>query len=294
MVKRGLEDMNVDDVRPAEPRLTGGWDDFLSSDEFAGSVCLVTGAAQGIGETIARTLAERGGRVVLADLNEVKADDRAEEFRAAGLEVIALAFDVSDTVAVDTAFAELEGEWGPVDVLVNNAGVGTVSQSENLSDEEWDLHVDVMLSGTFKVSRRAAPLMLERGAGAIVNLCSISGFGGHPQRAAYNSAKGGIRLLTEVLAVEWAARGVRVNAIAPAVTRTAMLTEILEASEGQIVLDDYEARTPLGRIGETQEMADAVAFLASRRASYITGQILAVDGGWLASDGFPTREGAQG
>ena len=278
----------------AEIRRTGGWDDALSPDEFSGTVCLVTGTAQGIGATIAKTFAELGGRVVMADINEAKVTESAERLRTAGCEVTELALDVRDSVAIDAAFTQLENGWGSVDVLVNNAGVGRVDQSEDLSDEDWQLHIDVMLSGTFKMSRRAAPQMLDRGSGAMINLCSIGGFGGNPQRVAYNSAKAGIRILTEVLATEWAARGVRVNAIAPAVTRTAMLQEILDRAGGEILLEDYEGRTPLGRIAETQEMADVVAFLASRRASYITGQILAVDGGWLASDGFPTSSGAHG
>ena len=278
-----------------EPEIqrTGGWDVGLSPDEFSGTVCLVTGAAQGIGEAIAETFAELGGRVVMTDINAAKVTESAERLRAAGFEATGLALDVRDSAAIDAAFTQLENGWGSVDVLVNNAGVGRIGQSEDLSDEDWDLHIDVMLSGTFKMSRRAASQMLERGSGAMINLCSIGGFGGNPQRAAYNAAKGGIRILTEVLASEWAARGVRVNAIAPAVTRTAMLQDILERAGGEILLEDYVGRTPLGRIAETQEMADVVAFLASRRVSYITGQILAVDGGWLASDGFPTSYGAQ-
>ena len=277
----------------AEIRRTGGWDNGLSPNEFSGTVCLVTGAAQGIGATIAKTFAELGGRVVMADINAAKVVESAERLRTAGFEVTGLALDVRDSAAIDAAFTELENGWGSVDVLVNNAGVGRIGQSEDLSDEDWDLHIDVMLSGTFKMSRRAAPPMLERGVGAMINLCSIGGFGGNPQRAGYNSAKAGIRILTEVLATEWAARGVRVNAIAPAVTRTAMLQEILDRAEGEILLGDYVGRTPLDRIAETQEQADVVAFLASRRASYITGQILAVDGGWLASDGFPTSGGSE-
>ncbi len=273
---------------------TGGWEFGLSPDEFTGIVCLVTGAAQGIGQAIAKALAELGGRVVLADINAAKAAETTERLRAAGLEVTDLALDVRDTDAIDAAFTQLEGGWGSVEVLVNNAGVGKIDQSEDLPDEDWDLHVDVMLSGTFKMSRRAAGPMLERGSGAMVNLCSIGGYGGHPQRAAYNAAKGGIRILTEVLATEWAPRGVRVNAIAPAVTRTEMTQEILDRAEGELRLDDYTDRTPLGRIAETEEQADVVAFLASRRAAYITGQIVAVDGGWLASDGFLTHGEAQG
>lgn len=273
---------------------TGGWDLGLPSDEFAGIVCLVTGAAQGIGQAIAKALAELGGRVVLADVNGAKVAETAARRRAEGLDVTDLALDVRDTDAIDAAFTRLESEWGSVEVLVNNAGVGKIDQSEDLPDGDWDLHVDVMLSGTFKMSRRAAGPMLDRGSGAMVNLCSIGGYGGHPQRAAYNAAKGGIRILTEVLATEWAPRGVRVNAIAPAVTRTEMTQEILDRAEGELRLDDYTDRTPLGRIAETEEQADVVAFLASRRAAYVTGQIVAVDGGWLASDGFLTHGEAQG
>ncbi|MDE0652052.1 MAG: SDR family NAD(P)-dependent oxidoreductase [bacterium] len=273
---------------------TGGWDDGLAPDEFCGIVCLVTGAAQGIGLAIAKALAELGGRVVLADINGAKVAETTERLRAAGFEVTDLALDVRDTDAIDAAFTQLESGWGSVEVLVNNAGIGKIDQSEDLPDEDWDLHVDVMLSGTFKMSRRASGPMLERGSGAMVNLCSIGGYGGHPQRGAYNAAKGGIRILTEVLATEWAPRGVRVNAIAPAVTRTEMTQEILDRAEGELRLDDYIDRTPLGRIAETEEQADVVAFLASRRAAYITGQIVAVDGGWLASDGFLTHGEAQG
>ena len=279
-----------------EPEIqrTGGWDVGLAPDEFSGTVCLVTGAAQGMGEAIARRLAELRGRVVLTDVNAAKVAETADLLRGDGLEVTSLALDVRDTAAIDAVFTQLEHGWGSVEVLVNNAGVGKVDRSEDLPDEDWDLHVDVMLSGTFKMSRRAASPMLERGSGAMVNICSIGGYGGNPQRAAYNSAKGGIRILTEVLATEWAPRGVRVNAIAPAVTRTPMVQEILDRAEGELRIEDYTDRTPLGRIAETEEQADVVAFLASRRASYITGQIVAVDGGWLASDGFLTSDGVQG
>jgi NAD(P)-dependent dehydrogenase (short-subunit alcohol dehydrogenase family) len=134
--------------------------------------------------------------------------------------------------------------------------------------------------------------MLQRRQGAIVNICSIGAYGGWPQRTAYNAAKGGIRVMTEVLAVEWAQLGVRVNAVAPAVTRTEIMDDVIAAAGGRISLDDFESRTPMGRVADPGEIAYAVAFLASGRASYITGQTLAVDGGWLASDGFPTeREG---
>lgn len=269
--------------------IPGSWDDPFSTNEFAGRVCLVTGAAQGIGGAIAARLAELGGQVAITDLNESGAEARAAALRESGLSAAAFRLDVRDTARIDTVTDEIETSWGPIDVLVNNAGLFSLTESENVPDDEWSLQVDVMLSGPFKLARRVVPSMVERRAGAIVNICSIGGFGGHPQRTAYNSAKGGIRLMTEVLASEWAPHHVRVNAVAPAVTRTEILTQVIEAAAGAIRVDEYEARTPLGRIAEASEIADAVAFLASDRASFITGEVLPVDGGWLASDGFPTR-----
>jgi NAD(P)-dependent dehydrogenase (short-subunit alcohol dehydrogenase family) len=158
-------------------------------------------------------------------------------------------------------------------------------------DEEWRLQIDVMLSGPFKLMRQVARDMLARKSGSIVNVSSIGAFGGHPQRTAYNAAKAGIKVMTEVLATEWASHGVRVNAVAPGVTRTEILASVIESAGGQIKADEYAARTPLGRIAETHEIAASVVFLASPRASYITGETLVIDGGWLASDGFPRDAG---
>jgi len=264
------------------------WPDPFAPDELAGKVCLVTGAAQGIGARIAATLAEHGGAVAITDVNVEGARARADELSAAGLRAVAHALDVRDTDAIDAVAGEVEATLGPIDVLVNNAGLCVITPSVDVSDAEWQLHVDVMLTGPFKLARRIGREMLARGGGAIVNVCSIGGYGGWPQRTAYNTAKGGIRVMTELLAVEWAPRGVRVNGIAPAVTRTEIMDAVIKNAGGRIDLGDFEGRTPMGRVADAQEMADGVVFLASERAAYVTGQTLAIDGGWLVSDGFPT------
>jgi NAD(P)-dependent dehydrogenase (short-subunit alcohol dehydrogenase family) len=270
--------------------IPGAWNDPFAGDEFRGQVCLVTGAAQGIGGAIASRLAELGGRVAIIDSNAEGAAAKAASLREAGWEATAFALDVRDTAAADSAVSELEAGWGPVDVLINNAGLFILTESVDVPDEDWSTQIDVMLTAPFKLSRRVAREMIARGGGAIVSTCSIGGFGGHPQRTAYNSAKGGIRLMTEVLATEWAPHHIRVNAIAPAVTRTEILTQVIDSAGGEIKVYEYEDRTPLGRLAETREMADATAFLASDHASFITGEVLVVDGGWLASDGYPTFE----
>jgi 3-oxoacyl-[acyl-carrier protein] reductase len=265
----------------------GGWPDPFGDGALAGKTALVTGAARGIGAAIAMRLGELGAAVAVTDLNEPGAAGKAQELREAGIQASGLHLDVRDTEAIEAVVSEVQRSLGPIDVLVNNAGYFELTESTAVSDAEWQLQIDVMLTGPFKLMRRVARDMLERGTGSIVNICSIGGFGGHPQRTAYNAAKGGIKVMTEVLATEWGSRGVRVNAVAPAVTRTEMFVKVIESAGGAIKGEEYAERTPLGRIADTREMADGVAFLASPSASYITGETLVIDGGWLASDGFP-------
>jgi 3-oxoacyl-[acyl-carrier protein] reductase len=271
-----------------------GWPEPFASDELAGQVCLVTGAAQGIGAAIATRLAGLGATVVVTDLNEVGAREQAQRLRADGYAASAFALDVRSTEGIDAVVAQVHEAHGPIDVAINNAGFANIGESTDVTDEDWQLHIDVLLTGPFKVSRRVARDMLGRGSGSIVNICSIGGYGGHPQRTAYNAAKGGVKVMTDVLATEWASRGVRVNGVAPAVTRTEILEAVIERGSGRIRVEDFAGRTPLGRIADTHEIADTVVFLASSRASFVTGETFVVDGGWLASDGFPNPTGQAG
>ena len=260
----------------------------LEVDEFAGRVCIVTGSARGIGAAIAEALAARGGSVVVTDVDAPAADARAAELAERGYHAIAVPADVSKGDDVRRLVAEA-GRLGPPGVLINNAGIVTVAPSAELPEAEWRRQVDVMLTGTFLATQAVAGPMLAAGRGAIVNLSSIGGFAGHPGRSAYNAAKAGIACLTQVLGVEWAARGVRVNAVAPAVTRTEMLEHVLRTLEGATKRAEYVDRTPAGRLAEPEEVAECVAFLASDKSSFITGTTLFVDGGWMASAGLPAE-----
>jgi NAD(P)-dependent dehydrogenase (short-subunit alcohol dehydrogenase family) len=259
---------------------------ILADDEFRGRVCIVTGAGRGLGAAIAASLARRGGTVVVCDIDPETAEERARLLRADGGTAEPWPVDVSDAGDVERMVAGVEERLGPPGVLVNNAGIVTVEPSDLLPEEEWRRQIDVMLTGTFLATRAAARSMLAAGGGAVVNLSSIGGLAGHPGRSAYNAAKAGISCLTQVLGVEWAARGVRVNAVAPAVTRTEMLEHVLRTLEGATKRAEYEGRTPMGRIAEPEEIAECVAFLASDRASYTTGITLLIDGGWMLGAGL--------
>jgi NAD(P)-dependent dehydrogenase (short-subunit alcohol dehydrogenase family) len=239
---------------------------------------IVTGAAAGIGWATAQLLAADGYRLSLLDKDGAQVQARAASL---GPDHLGLDCDVAAETDVARSIALTLERFGRIDALVNNAGIGeqtvpTVEQSAEAFDRVLRIH----LRGTFLMCRAVADHMLARKQGAIVNLSSIAGMAGIPGRNAYAAAKGGITAMTRSMACEWARDGIRVNAVAPGYTRTA-LVEALEANQA-LNTRDISARTPMGRLARPEEIAAVIAFLASDRASYITGTTIHADGGWLA------------
>ena len=248
-------------------------------------VALITGAADGIGWATAQRLAADGLRVALLDLRSDAAQARATEL---GEVHLGLGCDVTDEASVDAAVAAVVARWGRIDVLVNNAGIGDQSGptiAQNL--DAFDRVLAVHLRGAFLMSRAVGRQMLMQAApiagrsrGAIVNLGSIASSTGLPARNAYSAAKAGIVGMTRAMASEWARAGIRVNAVAPGYVRTALVAEL--ERKGAIDAAAIRRRTPLGRMAEPGEIAEVISFLASERASYVTGALIPVDGGWTA------------
>ena len=252
--------------------------DILSQFRLDDAVALVTGAASGFGQATAEALAAAGATVAVTDLDGAAAERVAA---AIGGDAIAAALDIGDEAQIVEVVEAVAGQRGRLDILVNNAGIGARMAAEDMPTETWERVVAVNLTGTFVATREAGRHMLARGKGAIVNIASIMGLvgGGLYPNPAYQATKGAIVNLTRELALEWADRGVRVNAVAPTFARTP-LTEKLLAEPGmeRRIIEN----TPLGRLVEPAEVAAAVLFLASDAAAMITGHTLPVDGGWLA------------
>lgn len=240
-------------------------------------VALVTGASRGIGRAVAVELGRAGYAVCINYLNsEDAARQAAEALRAGGSDAIALRADVADGTAVAEMVRRTEKELGPVTLLVNNAGVAGQAQFQDITDEMWDRYLAVNLGGARNTIRAVLPHMLSEKRGAIVNISSIWGLRGASCEVAYACTKAAIIALTRSLAMELAPSGIRVNCVAPGVIDTDMVQVL-----GQETLRDLAEQTPLGRLGRPEDIAHAVAFLASDKASFITGQVLGADGGFI-------------
>jgi NAD(P)-dependent dehydrogenase (short-subunit alcohol dehydrogenase family) len=255
--------------------------EFLQSLRFDERVVFVTGAGAGIGRATALAFARLGAAVASTDIDGVGARATARAIAGEGGAAAAWQLDVAIEADVDRVVAEALARFGRIDVLVNNAGVGARMATVEMPTERWDRVVDVGLNGAFYASRAIGRHMVERRAGAVVNVSSIMGLtgGGLYPNPAYHAVKGALVNLTRALALEWAPHGVRVNAVAPAFVRTKLVEPLMSDPEMAKALI---AATPLGRLVEPEEVAAAIVFLASDAARMITGHTLPIDGGWLA------------
>jgi NAD(P)-dependent dehydrogenase (short-subunit alcohol dehydrogenase family) len=245
--------------------------------DLAGQVALVTGAGRGIGRDLARALAACGA-LVLGGVREPESADVEWAAPDGGL-VAPLRLDVTDVAATRAAIDTAIHRHGHIDILVNNAGLGANHDAVDVTEADWDEMMAVNLKGVFFTSQAVGRHMIERGYGRIVNLSSQAGIVGIRRHAVYSAGKGGVNLLTKVLALEWAPYGVTVNAVAPTWIYTPGTAERLD---DPAFLAGVLANIPIGRVGTTADVAAAVIFLASRAAGLVTGAILPVDGGWTA------------
>ena len=242
--------------------------------DLSGQKALVTGATRGLGRAIAITLAANGAGVACIGTNETKLNETVEFIRSAGGEADAYVCNVADPAAVAATCDAVIAKWGFVDILVNNAGVTRDKLLMQMEDADWDDVLNINLKGTFLFTRALSRLMVSKRKGKIINISSVSGLMGNPGQANYSASKAGIIGFTATVAKEIAKRGVTCNAIAPGFMQTDMT-----AALGEVGLDIAKQTIPMRKVGQPQDIANAVLFLASPAASYITGQVLAVDGG---------------
>lgn len=246
---------------------------------IAGKTVMVTGAAAGIGFCLAKAFAEQGAKVFMIDLNQAALTEATQALQAYNVQ--GYAANVTDDDAVRAAFEACEKSFGLVDVLFNNAGISLNKPSLEIAMSEWRRCVDINLSSLFLCSQEAAKHMQQQGGGVIINTASIWGLSTSAERTAYCTTKAGVVSMTKCLAAEWGSLGIRVLAIGPGYTRTALVEKLQQ--QNTLDVADLERRTPLGRLAEPEEIAALALFLASDAAKFMTGQTYLIDGGWEAN-----------
>ncbi len=244
-----------------------------------GKVAVVTGASRGIGRDLALVLAGAGAAVGLAARSSDLLDEVTAEIEGAGGTAFSVVMDMTDLSSIRRGIGRVVERFGRLDILVNNAGAGANHPAVDVTEADWDSMMDVNLKGLFFTCQAAGKVMLEAGWGRIVNMSSQAGVVGIRDHAVYSASKGGVNLLTKVLALEWSGRGVTVNAIAPTFVYTPGTAERLDDPEYRA---GVEARIPAGKVASTTDVAAAVLYLASPDAGMVTGTVLLVDGGWTA------------
>jgi len=245
--------------------------------DLTGQVAIVTGAARGLGRAIAETLAQCGAQVACVDVKAELLAETVAAIQAAGGTAMALTCDVTDSERVSAVVEEVVNTWGGLHILVNNAGITKDTLIMRMKDEQWDAVIGINLRGTFLFTRTASRFLIKAQRGRIINIASISGITGNPGQANYSASKAGIIGLTRTVAKELAGRNITVNAVAPGFIATEMTAVLREEIQAEV-----KKRIPMGRMGQPQDVADAVLFLASPAADFITGHVLTVDGGLTA------------
>lgn len=255
--------------------------EFVSSlFSLEGKIAVVLGGTSGIGHAIARGYAQAGcAAVVASSRDQAKVDATAEELQALGTKVLPVTHDVHDRDSIQALCDKVVAEYGRVDILMVTSGALKKAPSAELEDSEFVRVVDANLNGSFRANQIFGRVMLQQGKGAIINTCSMTSFVTFGEVTAYAASKAGTLMLTKQLATEWATQGVRVNAIAPGVFRTPLNTKALDIPERHAAI---VARTPMGRLGNLEELVGAAIYLASDASAFVTGHILPVDGGFLA------------